>query len=70
MSNMTTIARAAYNRPDQNMSLKRVRKPVASVMADDTLSTIVQVATLARRATTDAAYQLRIKHIKSLVKEL
>ena len=68
MSSVANKARAAYNRPNPNLS--SVRRPVASVTTDHVLSDIVQTATMARSATTDAAYNLRIKAIKSLVREL
>jgi hypothetical protein len=68
MSTVANTRRADYNRP--NIQLSSVRRPVANAVQDGALEYIVQTATAARTATTEAAYQLRIKHLKKYVKQL
>ena len=70
MSNVANQRRADYNRPNIVTLGNKVRRPVANAAQDGVLEYIVQTATAARTATTDAAYQLRVKHLKQYVKYL
>ena len=63
----TTDARASYQRLPSTIGK---RKPAASDNAQVVLSELIAVASLAKTATTEAAYNLRRSRLKQLLKTL